>query len=147
MIVVGHLPCLSCDHMKQKNSGSISDSEQLNFLEEEEEETESHLKNTDMNLNLPSFNINNIVSPFSKDLEDFTKVTIFSSSPPTPNQPPPNVSSPDPANHDKIYYDDRYNESVFDPSLARSSLPKILISISGMLLTGFFLNNIIVLKD
>lgn len=116
--------------MKLKNSGSISDSERLNFseAEEETEQLQSHLPYLAAVQNLTS-----------KELEDVTKVTIFSTSPPTtPNH------RPDPASHDKIYYDDRYNESIFDPLLARSSLPKIIISIGGMLLTGFFLNTILV---
>lgn len=50
----------------------------------------------------------------------------------------------DPANHDKIYYDDRYNNSFFDPFLALAALPKIAVSIGGMLLTGSILNIIIV---
>lgn len=122
------MPLVCVHKMKLKNSGSISDSEHLNFPETDEEETEQ------LQSHLPS--LSNIYT--AKELEDVTKVTIFSTSPPTsPNQS-------DPANHDKIYYDDRYNESVFDPLLARSSLPKIVISIAGMLLTGFFLNTILV---
>lgn len=127
--------------MKLKNSGSISDSEQLNFLEEEEEKEAIKAEESELNTTieeqkiLPTLDINSFnYSPFKKELKD---VTIFSISPPTPNPS-------DPASHDKIYYDDRYNESAFDPSLARSSLPKILISIGGMLFTGFFLNKIIV---
>ena len=126
--------------MKLKDSGSISDSEKLNFLEGEESESDETLetgpriRETEMKLPAPA----QFGSPSPQELEDMTKVTIFPSSPFSPIRP-------DPANHDKIYYDDRYNESVFDPSLARSTLPKISISIGGMLLTGLFLNNIIVM--
>ena len=119
--------------MKLKNSGSISDSEQLNlFDDEEEEEEEVTTRITELKPLPPSLAIKNFTSPFTKHSENMPNVTIFSISPPTPN-------------HDKIYYDDRYNESSFDPKLARSSLPKILISIGGMLLTGFFLNSILVI--
>lgn len=52
--------------------------------------------------------------------------------------------SSDPASHDKAYYDDRYNHSVFDPYLALAALPRIAVSIGGMLLTGSILNIIIV---
>lgn len=52
----------------------------------------------------------------------------------------------DPASHDKTYYDDRYNNSAFDPLLAVATLPKIAVSIAGMLLTGSILNRIIVRK-
>jgi hypothetical protein len=58
------------------------------------------------------------------------------------------LSSPkmgaDPASHDKAYYDDRCNDSVFDPHLALAALPRIAVSIGGMLLTGYILNIIIV---
>lgn len=110
--------------MKLKNSGSISDTEQLNFSEEDEKEETEKLELT--------------------KLEDVTKVTIFSTSPPTSPKIPKSLNYSDPANHDKIYYDDRYKESIFDPLLAGISLPKIFISIGGMLLTGFFLNTILV---
>ena len=54
----------------------------------------------------------------------------------------------DPANHDKAaYYDDRFDDPIFDPFLAKTSLPRIIISILGMLLTGFFLKIIIVQEE
>ena len=109
--------------MKLKESGSWSDSERLNFLENTE--------------NAPTIepvqiNLSDIKTPFKE--AEMSVLSLGS----------PRLSESDPANHDKIYYDDRFNESAFDTFLARNSLPKILISIGGMLLTGFFLNIIIV---
>lgn len=109
--------------MKLKESGSLSDSEHLNFLEKSENDP----------IEPVIFNFSDIKTPFNKEAE-MSVLSLGS----------PKLSMSDPANHDKIYYDDRFNESAFDPFLAVNSLPKILISIGGMLLTGFFLNIIIV---
>ena len=100
----------------------MPDSEKLNFFLENEREDFSIYTTPDVTSSPPSFT---------------EIVTIFSTSSPL-------SAAKDPASHDKIYFDDRFNASVFDPFLARNSLPKILISIIGMLLTGFFLNLIIV---
>lgn len=109
--------------MKLKESGSLSDSEHLNLLE----------KSGNDSIEPVIFNFADIKTPFTKEAE-MSVLSLGS----------PKLSMSDPANHDKIYYDDRFNESAFDPFLAINSLPKILISIGGMLLTGFFLNIIIV---
>lgn len=117
--------------MKLKNSGSISDSEQLNIFEEDSDKIKLSPETQGL-----------VKKPLAETekLSPFTEVvTIFTTSP-----PPASAKEQDPASHDKIYYDDRFNESIFDPFLATSCLPKILISIAGMLLTGFFLNIIIV---
>lgn len=109
--------------MKLKESGSLSDSEQLNLFENSENASK---------IEPYQINLFDIKTPFKE-----AEMSVLSMG-------SPRLSVPDPANHDKIYYDDRFNESAFDPFLARNSLPKILISIGGMLLTGFFLNIIIV---
>ena len=120
--------------MKFKESGSISDTERLNsdshsfsnsfdiFSTEANESTDNNTNNSKLHQPLPLFT----------DKETFsTEVTI--------------LASPNP-----FYENKRHNGrlncyySIFDPLLAYNSLPKILISISGMLLTGFFLNIIIV---
>lgn len=108
--------------MKLKESGSLSDSECLNFSEENENNLTEPLQ----------INLKELRTPFKE-----TEMSVLSLG-------SPKSTAADPASHDKIYYDDRFNESAFDPFLALNSLPKILISIGGMLLTGFFLNIIIV---
>lgn len=108
--------------MKLKETTSLSDSEHLNFLENDENNPSK----------IAQINLSDMRTPF-KD----TEMSVLSLGSPRP-------SVTDPANHDKIYYDDRFNGTGFDPFLARSSLPKIMISIGGMLLTSFFLNIIIV---
>jgi hypothetical protein len=108
--------------MKLKESGSLSDSEYLNFLENSENNPIESVQ----------FNFSDIKTPFKE--AEMSVLSLGS----------PRMSVPDPANHDKIYYDDRFSESSIVPILALNSLPKIMISIGGMLLTGFFLNFIIV---
>lgn len=110
--------------MKLKESGSLTDPERLNFLENNENDS----------IQPTQINLSDIKTPFKE-----AEMSVLSL-----GSPKPSFSFSDPANHDKIYYDDRFNESFFDPFLAGSSLPKIFISIGGMLLTGFFLNIIIV---
>lgn len=75
--------------------------------------------------------------PFSPPAD--TELSILSSL-----SSPKHSTTIDPASHDKAYYDDRYNNSAFDPLLAVATLPKIAVSIAGMLLTGSILNLIIV---
>ena len=111
--------------MKFRESGSISDTECLNLSENTENDP----------LESAQIKLSDIKAPPFKE----TEMSILSLG-------SPRLSGLDPASHDKVYYDDRFNESAFDPFLARSSLPKIFISIGGMLLTGFFLNIIIVSK-
>lgn len=120
--------------MKFKESGSISDTERLNFdslsfsnsfdifSTEENEPTDNNTNYSKLHQPLPLFDKKETFS---------TEVTI--------------LASPNPFNENKSYNDrSNYYYSIFDPLLAYNSLPKILISISGMLLTGFFLNIIIV---
>ena len=122
--------------MKFKESGSLTDTDILDFslssnsaeiLNEKEFFT---LGNSEESIKL--------VSPFKSESADDTKVTILPLSPRIPKMPA------DSKNHDKVYYDERFDNSIFDPSLALTSLPKVLVSIGGMLLTGFFLNFILV---
>lgn len=114
---------------KLKESGSISDFERLNFLSSCEIDADNILGSTEG----PVIDLSGLKTPFKTQTTHETEVTI---SPPTPKSTS--------LNHDKVYYDDRCNDSIFDPLLARSSLPRIIVSIGGMLLTGFFLNIIIV---
>jgi len=106
--------------MKLKESGSLTDTDILNIS-----------MSSNSGEIVRDQEILHFTSPFKT--ED-TKVTILPSSP----------KMNDSKNHDKVYYDDRFDNSVFDPFLALNSLPKILVSIGGMLFTGFFLNFIIV---
>lgn len=113
---------------KLKDSGSISDSEHLNFNSSSELESENNI--------LVDFS--GLKTPFKTTQSQTHDTEVMLGS--------PKLLAASSLNHDKSYYDDRSNETIFDLILAKSSLPKILVSIAGMLLTGYFLNIIIVIK-
>ncbi len=123
---------------KLKRSGSFSDdpeggSEAIPILPDSSLSPSKRPFNTKFFFHTP-ITVTKTVLPSSADPE-LSLLSSLSS---------PQLGDSDPASHDKIYYDDRYNSSVFDPFLALAALPRITVSIGGMLLTGYILSIIIV---